>query len=214
MGFKTWAAGDVLTAADVNAYLMKQSVIVCTSGTRPASPIDGMTIYETDTDQLLIYESSKYVPVGPFTADACTVTAASPFVSGFGAGSATTELSSKMRLTAAKVYAGHLYRIDGTILIQQSGTGSDWTLYCREDTASGTIVGANYLPNVGLNGNSIAVRYDWVCASDASSKVFVFTAARNAGAQTLSVYGTVGGGQCLFLSINRVGNSAALRSVP
>src|ERR1044072_1879724 len=29
---------------------MNQSVIVCTSGTRPSSPGAGMTIYETDTD--------------------------------------------------------------------------------------------------------------------------------------------------------------------
>lgn len=47
-GYKAWSTGDVLTAADVNGYLMKQAVISCTSGTRPASPPDGMMTYETD----------------------------------------------------------------------------------------------------------------------------------------------------------------------
>lgn len=57
-GFKTFTAGSVLTAADVNNYLMKQSVIVCTSGTRPSSPEEGETIYETDTDTILVYNGS------------------------------------------------------------------------------------------------------------------------------------------------------------
>lgn len=64
MGFKTWASGDVLTAADTNDYLMEQAVIACTSGTRPGSPNEGMTIFETDTDRLLIYSGSAWVRMG------------------------------------------------------------------------------------------------------------------------------------------------------
>jgi hypothetical protein len=60
MGFKTFTAGSVLTAAEVNDYLMKQAVIVCTSGTRPGSPVDGMTIYETDTDRLLVWNGTNW----------------------------------------------------------------------------------------------------------------------------------------------------------
>jgi hypothetical protein len=58
-GFKTWSTGDVLTAADVNGYLMKQTVITCTSGTRPSSPVDGMLIYETDTKYFRSYDSAN-----------------------------------------------------------------------------------------------------------------------------------------------------------
>jgi hypothetical protein len=64
VGFKTWSSGDVLTAADVNDYLMEQAVIACTSGTRPGSPNEGMTIFETDTDRLLIYSGSAWVRLG------------------------------------------------------------------------------------------------------------------------------------------------------
>jgi len=39
VAFKTFADGVALPAADINTYLAKQAVIVCTAGTRPASPI-------------------------------------------------------------------------------------------------------------------------------------------------------------------------------
>jgi hypothetical protein len=61
LAFKVFAAGEVLTAANVNDYLMEQSVIVCTSGTRPSSPGEGWTIYETDTDRQLTYDGSGWV---------------------------------------------------------------------------------------------------------------------------------------------------------
>ncbi|GAB7039697.1 MULTISPECIES: hypothetical protein [Catenuloplanes] len=50
MPIKTFTNGSVLTDDDLNTYLMQQTVIRCTSGTRPASPVAGMLIYETDTD--------------------------------------------------------------------------------------------------------------------------------------------------------------------
>lgn len=35
---------------------------VCTSTSRPASPFEGQTIYETDTDRLLSYDGSAWIP--------------------------------------------------------------------------------------------------------------------------------------------------------
>ena len=58
MAFKTFVPGATLTAAEVNTYLAKQAVIGCTSTTRPSSPPEGMTIYETDTDRLLTYTTA------------------------------------------------------------------------------------------------------------------------------------------------------------
>jgi hypothetical protein len=62
MAFKTFAPG-VLTSSDVNTFLMRQAVITCTSSTRPASPSEGMTIFETDTDRTLIYDGSAWLLV-------------------------------------------------------------------------------------------------------------------------------------------------------
>jgi len=64
VGFKTFTNGSILTDSDINDYLMKQSVIVCTSGTRPASPVDGMTVYETDTDRYSSYNGSTWLTLG------------------------------------------------------------------------------------------------------------------------------------------------------
>lgn len=66
MAFKTFTAGAVLTASDVNTYLAKQAVVVCTSTTRPSSPPEGMVIYETDTDKLLSYTTSTTGWVPPW----------------------------------------------------------------------------------------------------------------------------------------------------
>lgn len=60
MGYKLWANEEVLASADLNNHLMKQSIVVCTSGTRPSSPPEGMTIYETDTDKYQGFDGSNW----------------------------------------------------------------------------------------------------------------------------------------------------------
>lgn len=60
--FKTFVAGDVLTAAEVNGYLMKQAVIVCDSSSDyPGSPVEGMTVYDKALDSTLTYNGSSWV---------------------------------------------------------------------------------------------------------------------------------------------------------
>ena len=63
MALKTFAPG-VLTSSDVNTFLMKQAVITCTAATRPASPNEGMTIFETDTDRYLGYSGTAWENLG------------------------------------------------------------------------------------------------------------------------------------------------------
>ena len=67
-GFKTFAAGEVLTADDVNTYLMQQTVMVFASGsartTAIASPSEGMFTYLSDTDAFERYTGSAWVAAG------------------------------------------------------------------------------------------------------------------------------------------------------
>ncbi len=60
---KTFVDDVDLPASDLNNYLMKQAVIACTSTTRPASPVPGMHITETDTGFDRKWSGSAWVHV-------------------------------------------------------------------------------------------------------------------------------------------------------
>lgn len=68
LGFKTFATGDILTAADANGYLMSQTVMVFADSTaRTAtitSPQEGMVTYLKDTNAIEYYSGSAWVGVG------------------------------------------------------------------------------------------------------------------------------------------------------
>ncbi len=68
LGKKTFTAGEVLTASDVNGYLMDQSVMVF-GGTAARSsaiptPTEGMMSYRTDDNVVEVFDGSAYVGVG------------------------------------------------------------------------------------------------------------------------------------------------------
>lgn len=56
MAYKIFGIEEA-TSTDVQAYLMNQMIISCTSGTRP-TPIDGMRIWETDSKTSRVYVQS------------------------------------------------------------------------------------------------------------------------------------------------------------
>ena len=60
-GYHTFTAGEVLTAGNMNTYLMGQAVIQTTSGARPSAPPTGMVIYQTDTSTFLVYNGTAWV---------------------------------------------------------------------------------------------------------------------------------------------------------
>jgi hypothetical protein len=68
LGKKTFTAGAVLTASDVNGYLMEQSVMVFASAAARSSaipsPSAGMVTYLTDTNVMQAYNGTAYAEVG------------------------------------------------------------------------------------------------------------------------------------------------------
>jgi len=62
---KTFVTGTVLTASDVNEYLMNQTVMVFASAsarnTAITSPIEGMMAYLSDSNALTIYSGTAWV---------------------------------------------------------------------------------------------------------------------------------------------------------
>ena len=67
LGFKTFATGDVLTAADTNGYLMQGVWTFASAAARDAavtSPQEGNVCYLKDTDAMMTYSGSAWVAVG------------------------------------------------------------------------------------------------------------------------------------------------------
>lgn len=68
LGRKVFTAGEVLTAANVNGYLMDQSVMVFDSSAARSSaiptPSEGMVAYLTDTNALQVY-GTAWADVAP-----------------------------------------------------------------------------------------------------------------------------------------------------
>ena len=66
-GFKTFAVGEVLTANNVNTYLMQQSVMVFADAsarsTAISSPSEGMMTYLTGTNSLWYYSGSAWAEI-------------------------------------------------------------------------------------------------------------------------------------------------------
>ena len=63
-GFKVFAVGEVLTAANVNDYLMEQSISIFADSTardaQITSPIEGMFCYLADSNVLQFYNGSSW----------------------------------------------------------------------------------------------------------------------------------------------------------
>lgn len=68
-GFKDFAPGDILTAADVDDYLMQQSVMVFADASARTTALtsvlrEGMMSYLKDTDAVEVYDGSAWTAVG------------------------------------------------------------------------------------------------------------------------------------------------------
>ena len=65
-GFKTFTAGDVLTAADTNDYLMQGVLVFGGTAARASaipSPVEGQVRFRTDDDALEYYDGSDWQAV-------------------------------------------------------------------------------------------------------------------------------------------------------
>jgi hypothetical protein len=65
---KTFVANEILTASDVNEFLMDQSVMVfagtAARGSAIPSPSEGMVTYRSDDDVVEVFDGSAFVGVG------------------------------------------------------------------------------------------------------------------------------------------------------
>jgi hypothetical protein len=67
-GYKNYSAGNVLSASDVNTYIVQQTVMVFASSTARTTALsgvlaEGMCSYLTDTNKFEIYNGTAWVTV-------------------------------------------------------------------------------------------------------------------------------------------------------
>jgi hypothetical protein len=131
--FKTFTAGSVLTAADLNNYLMKQAVIVCdTSADYPGSPLEGMVVYDKALDAQLSYTGAAWVRTVPVTS-----TAVQTYEPVWAQGATITRTNNEARYIRTGPIVEAWVNLDAT----SAGTATNAITVSLPVTASGTVVG-------------------------------------------------------------------------
>jgi hypothetical protein len=139
LGFKTFNTGDVLSAADVNGYLMQGVLVFADATARDAaitSPQEGQFAYTKDNNSLWYYSGSAWVASGA-TGDIEGVTAGVGISGGGTSGTVTvtnsmaTAIDAKGDLvvgTGADTFSKLTVGANGTILTADSAeaTGLKW----------------------------------------------------------------------------------------
>ena len=148
-GFKTFTTGEVLTAGDVNGYLMQGINVFANATARDAaitSPQEGQFAYTKDNNSLWYYTGSAWAASGA-TGDIEGVTAGTGLTGGGTSGTVTVSLDT----TSAYVVPSQTGN-SGKYLTT-NGTSSSWA-----SVASG---GLNWTPrNIGANVNIYTMAYN------------------------------------------------------
>ncbi len=169
-GKKTFTAGEVLTASDVNAYLMEQSVMYFGGTAARASaiptPSTGMTTYNQTSGQLETYNGSAYIgmsglqlikkqTVGTGVSSVEVTSAFSATYENYriiysgGTQSASTFLALKLGASATGYYGNLVYQQMsnlGSVLGTGDNNGAQFTFFGGGDSnasyGSGDLLGA------------------------------------------------------------------------
>jgi hypothetical protein len=159
LGFKTFNSGDVLSAADVNGYLMQGVLVFASTAARDSAitaPAEGQFAFTKDTNSLFYYDGAAWVASGA-TGDIEGVTAGTG-ISGGGTSGTVTITNSMATAIDAK----------GDLVV---GTGAD--------TFSKLTAGAN--DTILTADSSTATGLKWAAASSGGGMTLI-----NTGGTTLT----------------------------
>lgn len=152
LGKKTFVANEVLTAAEVNGYLMDQAVMVFADSTARSSaigtPTEGMVSYLSDTNAIEKYTGAAWENIQAASAGFTSSTATTYEIASADAGNYLrfTDAATLTVSTATAFTAGQQVQIlaDGTALSIAGGTGVTLGGAGTAGTALTFSVGAQY----------------------------------------------------------------------
>ena len=201
LGFKDFTTGEVLTAADVDGYLMQGIWVFADATARDAavtSPQEGNACYLKNTDEILVYSGSTWVVKsgGSRTAVGCavystatqsltnnTITALTWDAETYDTNAFHSTSTNTSRITIPAGYDGK-YRIGGLVSFHPNATGRrELQLYKNGAAISygNTVIG---------NGTEFIGTYmDWSTTLVAGDYVELYALQSSGGA--LTVYTTI-----------------------
>jgi hypothetical protein len=158
LGRKIFTAGDVLTASDVQNYLMDQTVMnfagTAARSSAIATPTEGMVTYLADTNAVEVYDGSAYVGVGGSTVD--TVLSSGTFTA-VSALNLSSVLSSTYSFYTLNIYAKAAAGTPQLNLRFRENTtdftGSNYqvsSIVYRTDGSTGNFASGNNISTIGL----------------------------------------------------------------
>jgi hypothetical protein len=148
LGYKEFATGDALTAADANGYLASQVVMVFASAAARtsaiASPQEGMIAYLKDTNAVEKYDGAAWVSVGGGGGKVLQVVQSSYSTSKVIASTSLTDTDLSLSITPSSATSKVLVLVSQPFFIERDSQGVEgYAAILRGGT---TIVNANSYP--------------------------------------------------------------------
>lgn len=156
-GYKTFTAGQILTAAEVNTYLMQQSVLFFSSTAARTSaipsPFDGLVSYISSTDTLEIYDGTNWQVMGTTGAWTSYTPTLTNLTLGNGSLSFAYQTNGKMVNVRGRFTLGSTSAVSGSATFSLPTTPTGFA-YGMAFIVAG---GANYVGQSTVSGTNVVV---------------------------------------------------------